>query len=129
MKRMENKIFAEQAGQMVRSLQDTETFKRLFLPLVVEAKETAHKSLMKNVPEYQMAEKATGELYDLLREKLKGSASPEICDLFDEWLESEDMTDTIWAEEMYLRGIQDAVTFILLISKENVSDVTELSSL
>lgn len=129
MKRMENKMFAEQAGQMIRSLQDTETFRRLFLPLVVEAKETAHKSLMKNVPEYQMAEKDTSRLYDLLREKLKRSASPEICDLFDEWLESDDMTDTIWAEEMYLRGIQDAVALILLISKENVFDVTKLTSL
>lgn len=129
MRRMDNKMFAEQAGQMVRRLQDTETFRRLFLPLVVEAKETAHKNLMKNVPEYQTAEKNTSELYGRLREKLKESASPRLCSLFDEFLEADDMTDTIWAEEMYLRGIQDAVTFILLISKENVSDITELSSL
>lgn len=129
MKRMENKLFAEQTGRMVNSLQDTETFRKLFLPLVVEAKEAAHKSLMKNVPEYQTAEKNTSELYGRLREKLKESASPGLCSLFDEFLEADDMTDTIWAEEMYLRGIQDAVSFILLASKENVSDVTKISSL
>ena len=129
MKRMENKLFAEQAGRMVSRLQETETFRKLFLPLVVEAKEAANKSLMKNVPEYQTAEKHTSRLYDRLREELKESAPPRLCGLFDEFLEADDMTDTIWAEEMYLRGIQDAEALILLISKENVFDVTKLSSL
>ena len=68
-------------------------------------------------------------LADRLREELKESAPPRLCGLFDEFLEADDMTDTIWAEEMYLRGIQDAVALILLISKENVFDVTKLSSL
>lgn len=126
MKKTDNKLFAQQAELMIRNLQEPETFKNLFLPLVVEAKETAHKNLMEQSAEYREASTKAYSLYEHFREKLRGSS---LLDEFDAYIEVEDNSDTIWAEEMYLRGIQDAITCVLLTSKENIFDVTKLTSL
>lgn len=122
----DNKLFAQQAEQMLRNLREPDTFKKLFFKLVVDAKETAHKNLIMNSPEYNTANKRAHEQHEQFRERLKGS---DLLDEFDKLLEADDLTDTIWAEEMYLKGIQDTMTFILLTSKENVLDITKISIL
>lgn len=129
MNRMENKLFTEQIITMLQNLQKPETFKNLFLPLVIEAKENAHNNLLENSPEYHTAHERKWELYDQFEEQIKKTESSETISLFDKYLEADDLSDTIWAEEMYLQGIKDAVAFILLISKKNIFDVTKISLL
>ena len=127
MYRNEKKLFAERAGSMIQGLQRTDTFKGLFLPLVVGAKEAAHNDLLNDSQEYQKAQKKTWGLYDRLEKQIKEAGDPEISRLFDEYLEADEISDTIWAEEMYLRGIQDAVAFIMLIAKKDTFDITGIS--
>lgn len=128
-RRKKNTLFTEQAAALLENLQKPETFKALFLPLVIEAKEAAHNDLLENSPQYNTANEKEWELYGKFEEQLKKTESPETCRLFDEYLEAEEATDIIWAEEMYLRGIQDAVAFIMLTSKKNVFDTTGISIL
>ena len=129
MNRNKNTLFTEQARTMLQNLQKPETFKELFLPLVVEAKEAAHNNLLENSPEYHAAEERKWDLYNQFEEQIKKTESPETCRLFDEYLEADDVSDIIWAEEMYLRGIQDAVAFFMLTSKKNIFDTTGISLL
>lgn len=125
--RNEKTLFAERAGGLIRSLQEPDTFKELFLPLVVEAKEAAHNNLMKESQEYQAAQAKTWGSYDRLAEQIKRADDPGIRRAFDEYLEADEISDTIWAEEMYLRGIQDAVAFLMLTAKKDTFDITGIS--
>lgn len=127
MYRNEKKLFAERTGSLVQSLQEPDTFKKLFLPLVVGAKEAAHKDLLQDSQEYQKAQERTWESYDRLEEQVKKVNDPGICRAFDEYLEADEISDTIWAEEMYLRGIQDAVAFLMLTAKKDTFDITGIS--
>lgn len=122
--RTENRLFAGQVSRMVGKLQEPE-YKDLFLQLVIEAKEAAHKDMLEHSTEYNTAVEKEWMLYDRLMEREEFKTSR----VFEEYLDAADLADTIWAEEMYLKGMQDAVTFIMLTSRNNVYDTTGISVL
>lgn len=119
MKRTENRLFGEQVMLTIQNLQSNDVFKKIFLPLVTKAKEDAYHDLLTHSGEFKAADDKEKELFDQLwaKEEFKN------CQLFDEYIEAVAVTDTIWAEEMYLKGIQDTVTLLMLAAKENILDM------
>lgn len=125
MKRTENKLFGDQVRIALHDLLEDEILQKIFLSLMMQAKESAYQNLLKKSQDFKMADDRAHELYNELWDK-KGLKN---CSLFNEYIDAADLADTIWAEEMYLRGIQDAVSFFMLTSKPNVMEATGFSKL
>lgn len=122
MNKRENKLFSQQVIRMLQNIQESNGQKELFLNLVIEAKERAYHDLLEHSMEFRLAQEREHKLDEQLEEIAGKSFSSE-------YTEAVSITDTIWAEEMYLRGIQDAVTILTLANKTCIFDVTGISLL
>jgi hypothetical protein len=54
----------------------------------------------------------------------KVSNDEDVKKRFNRYVNAAEETNTIWAEEMYLRGIQDAVLFIGMLNGASVPVIT-----
>ncbi len=113
---MKKILQGERFKQVLNNIQDLKGQREIFLKLLETAKQAASDDISANCPEYNEAWDKEMKLIDECKEK--GGQ-----ELFNQYVNAAEETNNIWAEEMYLRGIQDALLFIAIADKKSVTDI------
>lgn len=114
---MKRTLPAKRFNQIVSNIQGLKGQKEIFLNLLQTAKEAASSDISENCPEYDKAWDVEMQLMDGLK-GLKG------WPLISQYIDAAEETNNIWAEEMYLRGIQDALLFVSMLGTASTTDIT-----
>ncbi len=104
--------------QILSNIQLSKGRGEIFLRLLENAKQTASDDIRENCPEYNAAWDREMELMDEV------SSNEDVKERFNRYVDAAEETNNIWAEEMYLRGIQDAVLFMAMVTADTATDIT-----
>ena len=115
---MKKTLQYERFEQILHNIQNSRGQGEIFLKLLENAKQAASDDITENCPEYNAAWNREMELMD------KVSNDEDVKKRFNRYVNAAEETNTIWAEEMYLRGIQDAVLFIGMLTGASVPVIT-----
>lgn len=116
---MKKILYHDRFKQIINNIQTLSGQEEILLCLLENAKQAASDDINKNCPEY---DKAWDKEMQLM-EELKGLTGWR---LISEYIDAAEETNNIWAEEMYLRGIQDAVLFMAMITVDHATDITKV---
>ncbi len=112
--------FREQAVRMLQNIHDNQFRREVLLTGLVESEQKAYEDLSAHSDDYKRLQEKEARLEEQLDQRF-GSRDP----LLREYMETVNDTMTIYGDEMYLRGIQDAAILLTgMISARNVRDVT-----
>lgn len=106
--------------RMLDSVRNCEGQGRLFLRLLENAKQTASDDITNNSPEYRTEWDREAKL----RRKVEAVLEDGGIELFEKYVEAAEETNGIWAEEMYLRGLQDGILFMTMAGSRSAAEIT-----
>lgn len=115
---MKKVIQYDRFKQILSNIQLSKGRGEIFLRLLENAKQTASDDIRENCPEYNAAWDREMELMDEV------SSDKDVKERFNRYVDAAEETNNIWAEEMYLRGIQDAVLFMAMVNADTATDIT-----
>lgn len=103
--------------QVLNNILNTKGQGEIFLRLLETAKQAASDDIAENCPEY-------GAAWDKEMQLMGECQDSFDCGLFNRYVDAAEETNNIWAEEMYLRGIQDAMLFMGMVNGGSVPGIT-----
>lgn len=110
----------EQITRMLQNIHDNQFRRELLLTGLVESEQKAYEDLTAHSDDYRRLVEKETRLGKQLDQRF-GSSDPVLC----EYMETVNDVTSIYGDEMYLRGIQDAAILLTgMITAQNVRDIT-----